>query len=186
MCESQQPGPHASGTALPTIAQRADWQGRPHLLTWQSAPFRPPRELTTQSYGVCFTEDGQIVLVSTDGAYWNLPGGHPEGDETLEEALAREVWEAACAEVTACEYLGCQRVEDPSSPDGPIVYYQARFWARVRLGPFAPRFERLHRRLVAHDEFLAKLGWGDAPMARQILELALACEARCRFEGREV
>ena len=175
-----------TGQATRWIVQQANWQGRPHLLTWLPAPFRPPRELTTQSYGVCFTEDGQIVLVSTDGAYWNLPGGHPEGDETLEEALAREVWEAACAEVTACEYLGCQRVEDPGSPDGLTVYYQARFWARVHLGPFAPQFERLHRRLVAPEKFLATLGWGDAPMARPILELALACEACHRSEDHRV
>ena len=186
MSEAERPSPIASGRVPRAIVQQTQWQGRPHVVTWQPAPFRPPRELTTQSYGVCFAEDGRIVLVSTDAAYWNLPGGHPEGDETLEEALAREVWEEACAEVTACEYLGCQRVEDSHNPDGPTVYYQARFWAQVRLAPFAPQFERLHRRLVAPDEFLTTLGWGDAPMARPILELALACEARRRSEGHKV
>lgn len=61
------------------------------VVTWLPLPFRPPRALTTQAYGICFAGDGRIVLVSTDGVYWNLPGGHPEGDETLEEALRREV-----------------------------------------------------------------------------------------------
>ena len=65
------------------------------------------------------------------------------------------------------------------------MYYQARFWVRVRLGPFAPRFERLHRQLVAPEAFLATLGWGDAPMARPILEFALACEARHRARSED-
>jgi 8-oxo-dGTP pyrophosphatase MutT (NUDIX family) len=62
-------------------------EGRPITITWLSPPFMPPRELMTQAYGVCFTKEGQIILVSSGDQRWNLPGGHPEGDETLEQAL---------------------------------------------------------------------------------------------------
>jgi ADP-ribose pyrophosphatase YjhB (NUDIX family) len=134
--------------------------------------------LTTQAYGICFVEDGRIVLVSSDGARWTLPGGYPEGEETLEEALAREVREEACAAVTTCSYIGCQRVDDPERADGATLYYQARFWARVGLDPFAPRFERTHRRLVAPAEFLDLLEWGRASTARIILQAGLALEQR--------
>jgi ADP-ribose pyrophosphatase YjhB (NUDIX family) len=87
--------------------------------------------LTTQVLGLCFTTDGRIVLVSDDGEQWTLPGGPPEVGESLEAALERDLREEVSARLIACEYIGCQRVEDRERPDGPTLYYQARFWARV-------------------------------------------------------
>lgn len=152
----------------PTI-ERITWDGRAITTTWLAPPFRPARRLTTQALGLCFTPDGQIVLVSADDDNWTLPGGHPEAGETLEAALERELREEASARLIACEYLGCQRVEDPARPDGPPLYYQARFWARVELYPFEAHFETTARHLVAPEAFLEALAWGDAASARIIL-----------------
>ncbi|MCZ6678332.1 MAG: NUDIX domain-containing protein [Candidatus Poribacteria bacterium] len=145
-------------------------------ITWMPLPFQPPRELTTQAYAICFTADGNIVLVSGDDAYWNLPGGHPAQGETLEEALAREVWEEACAEVKQCTYIGCQKIDEPNSREGLPLYYQTRFWARVELYPFRPQFETTQRRLVPPAQFLSTLAWGDAPIAKILLDNALSVE----------
>ena len=158
------------------VVQHLTWEGRPLQVTWREPPFRPPRELTTQAYGICFTHDREIVLIPGDGAYWNLPGGRPEGNETLEEALAREVWEEACAHVIECKYIGCQQVDDPYSPDGLATYYQTRFWARVALHPFQPAFETTERKLVPPDQFLATLSWGHSPIAPIILKEGLLVE----------
>ena len=152
------------------------WEGRTVTATWQPPPFRPSRRLTTQILGICFTDDGQIVLVANDGANWTLPGGHPEADETLESALVRAVRQEASARILESIYIGCQRVDDPQRPDGPALYYQARFWARVELDPFAPHHEASLRRLVAPDEFLTSLAWGFAASARIVLDEGLRIE----------
>lgn len=165
--------------------QRSEWAGRPLTITWLPPPFRPPRDLTTQAAGLCFTAEGRIVLITGDGAEWGLPGGHPEGDETLEATLAREVWEEARAVVTRCAYLGSQRVDDPRAPDGLTRYYQARFWARVELRPFVAEWETMARRLVSPDQFLAMLAWGQAPIARVILEEGLLADRRHGTVGGE-
>jgi 8-oxo-dGTP pyrophosphatase MutT (NUDIX family) len=157
-----------------TITEEVIWESCKLTCIWDDSPNLPPRERTTQASGVCFTDDGQIVLVG-DGRGWCLPGGHPEQGETVVEALAREVLEEACAVVEQCAYLGAQRVDDPIEAE---PYFQTRWWARVKLLPFAPRHETTERKLVAPDEFVAALNWNMGRIARAILEAALTVEAR--------
>jgi 8-oxo-dGTP pyrophosphatase MutT (NUDIX family) len=155
------------------IREKTAWGGRQLEVTWTGGGTPPPRELTQQASGLCFTEDGQIVLVAGEDGGWNLPGGKPEPGETVEQALTREVWEEACAVVQELAYLGAQEVRDPDHPSGPQVYYQTRFWARVDLEPFAPAFETRRRTLVAPEAFLETLSWGYSPIAKAILDAAL-------------
>jgi 8-oxo-dGTP pyrophosphatase MutT (NUDIX family) len=156
--------------------QESTWEGRRLTVRWMPQSFVPPRELTTQVYGICFTEHRRIVLVTAGDGRWNLPGGHPEEGETLEEALEREVWEEACARVVRSQYIGCQQVEDSDASEGPKIYYQARFWARVEVYPFKPQFETTERKLVATEEFLDSLFWGDVPIAQTILDCGIQIE----------
>jgi 8-oxo-dGTP pyrophosphatase MutT (NUDIX family) len=162
----------------PLAVQQIVSDGRPITLSWLPASFVPPRDLTTQAYGICFTEHRKIVLVAGDDQRWHLPGGHPLEGETLEAALEREVWEEARARVVRSTYIGCQRIDDPEHPDGLTTYYQARFWARVEVYPFKALFETTERKLVDPDEFLSTLIWGDAPIAKIILDRGIAVENR--------
>ena len=41
------------------------------------------------SSGVCVTASGDIVLISPDGEFWDLPGGRPEAGENWRETLDR-------------------------------------------------------------------------------------------------
>ena len=149
--------------------------GASYRVSWFDPPFRPPSQATTQALGICFTLDSRIVLVTWNGADWTLPGGTIEPGETLEQTLTREVHEEACAQVLACAYIGCQRVE-PLDGDG-VPYYQTRFWARVELQPFAPTHEMTARKLVRPGEFLDSLFWGRESTAALILERGLRVQA---------
>lgn len=155
-----------------TVSEETTWEGRPVLLTWLPGHRPRPHEAVTQVSGLCFTAEGHIVLVSQDGNEWSLPGGKPEGDETWEETLRREVAEEACAEVLDCRLLGAQRVEGLT----PQPYYQLRFWARVGLNPFAPMFETRHRRVIRAEEFSQALAWGAGIIGQALLRHALGIE----------
>lgn len=166
------------------IVEQNEWEGRSLTVTWDDAPTLPPREQITQASGVCFVskdkdndngdDEPLIVLVGSGDGRWSLPGGHPEVGETMEAAFRREVLEEACAVVEECGYLGAQRVDDLANIDtGSTPYYQTRFWARVRLLPFAPQHEMTERRLVRPDAFVATLNWNTSKTAQAILETAL-------------
>lgn len=55
-----------SAVAFLTEGDIADevFYDRPYRFTWTRPPFMPPLEETKQAYGICFTTEGDIVLVT--------------------------------------------------------------------------------------------------------------------------
>ena len=160
------------------IVESNTWAGRELTVTWDDAPMLPPHHQITQASGVCFTDTGKIVLVGSGNGRWSLPGGHPEPGETIEETLIREIREEACAVVERCAYLGSQRVDDPAET---VPYFQTRWWARVRLLPFEPRYETTERKLVDPHAFVATLDWNTTRIAQAILYAASMAQSRTSY-----
>jgi 8-oxo-dGTP pyrophosphatase MutT (NUDIX family) len=158
----------------PVVVETVVIDGRSYRVSWFDPPFVPPPQETTQALGICFTREGEIVLVTLDGSAWSLPGGTIEPGETLEQTLVREVREEACARVLQSRYIGCQRVEELDRDRAS--YYQTRFWAGVELDQFTPAHETTGRILVAPGDFLDTLWWGGETTATLILERGAAIE----------
>ena len=154
-----------------------EMRGRRFECEWLPAPFVPPRALTIQSSGFCFTDSGKITLVSDDRG-WALPGGYPEKGETLEEALVREIGEEACAEVLDHVYIGSlKNIEiTPVNEGQPGIFYQARYWARVKNSQFTPLFEMTNRTEIDPEKFVEMIRWKYKRIAKLILDSALSVE----------
>ena len=97
---------------------------------------------------------GRVVLISSDGQRWGLPGGRPEPHEQWVDTLRGEVAEEACAVVERARLLGFTRGVCLRGPQKGLILVRSVWRAEVRLQPWAPRFEIAHRRLVAADEAL--------------------------------
>lgn len=154
-------------------------KARRFVSEWLPAPFMPPRDLTIQSSGICFTKEHLVVLVLHEKG-WLLPGGYPEGNETLEQALIREIDEEACAAVVDFEYLGSVKSRELTAVKAPNLplFYQARYWVLLQQKAFEPRFEIQERKQVEPAAIVDMLRWPARGLSRLILDDALAVDRR--------
>jgi 8-oxo-dGTP pyrophosphatase MutT (NUDIX family) len=133
----------------------SDW-----LIAWHS-PAVVPEGTAHGASAFCVTADNFVVLISPDGERWGWPGGRPEGDETWEETLRREVLEEACAVVVNARLLGFLRLACLVGPNQGLALVRSIWRAEVELAPWEARFEIAHRRVVPAAEILAHLRMGD-------------------------
>ena len=71
--------PDPGGPVDPTVsAYPVDEVDRPARFTLMAPGWMPPAALITQALGLCFTSDGQVVMVTSDGQQWTFPGGTVE------------------------------------------------------------------------------------------------------------
>jgi 8-oxo-dGTP pyrophosphatase MutT (NUDIX family) len=174
--------PAPGGPVDPTgSAYPVDDVDRPARFTLMAPGWIPPAALVPQALGLCFTDDGRVIMVTWDGRRWTFPGGTVEHGETVEQTLIWEVAEEACARVVACRYLAAQHVADPLNPGGGPSYYQTRWWVRVELDPWQPQYEMIARRLVAVNQVLPTLCWPRKEVAGRLLDLALQVDRHHRM-----
>jgi 8-oxo-dGTP pyrophosphatase MutT (NUDIX family) len=108
-------------------------------------------QVCTRARGLCVDASGAVVLIASKNDQWDVPGGGREPGETIEQNIAREVWEEACCRIVDARHvasLRCVRLDGDGGVAAPPEYH-ALFWARVELEPFEARFETTRRRLVS-------------------------------------
>jgi ADP-ribose pyrophosphatase YjhB (NUDIX family) len=158
----------ADGQQIPVRSNGGDW-----VVSWHPPP-EPPAGTPHGAEGVCVTGHGDVVLVSRDGAVWDLPAGRPEPGETWEDTLRREMSEEACATVVTARLLGFVQGSCVGGPERGRVLVRSMWRADVELGPWEPRFEIPHRRVVAPADVADQLTLGIHPFAlvirRELLE----------------
>lgn len=124
----------------------------------------------TQSSGVCFDEMGRILLLRQEGKAWNLPGGHPEAGESLEQTLEREVYEETTVKIGKRELIGYQETIE----DGVPKYNQARFACLVeRVDPIQPdpsKGKTHERKFVEPEKVMDFIPY---PQIKQIIDEAV-------------
>src|SRR5690348_11504056 len=105
----------------------------------------------------CIAAGDGVVLISNDGVRWGWPGGRPEGNESWEQTLRREVLEETCSIVSNALLLGFCRSVCLSGPEKDRVLVRSIWRAEVELLPWKPGFEIAHRRVVPVKELLLHL-----------------------------
>lgn len=127
---------------------RLHTNGQDWIVSWHPGDAEPAGS-PHGAAGVCVTGDGQLVLISHDGRHWGFPAGRPEGGESAEETLSREMLEGGvrrcrgCAGPGVCPQSVRQRMAAGAGPGAVLLAGRRRrqaLGAPVR-GP-APSYGR--------------------------------------------
>ncbi|MXQ55755.1 NUDIX domain-containing protein [Shimazuella alba] len=111
------------------------WLPQPNKISEVLSSDLPPMEQITTVFGL-ITYKKQILLANLYRG-WDLPGGHVEEGESLEETLVREVYEETKVIVEKPALIGYQQMEvlaeKPNEYRYPYpVSYQVHYHAKVR------------------------------------------------------
>lgn len=139
-----EPIPARDGETMATVAGGQHW-----LVSWHPAGVRPEGR-PHGAAGVCVDNSRRdLVLISPDGVHWGFPAGRPKGAETIRETLVREMREEACVDVLDAWLLGFSRSECVQGREEGLVLIRSYWLSEVRIEPWEPKFEVIHRRIVA-------------------------------------
>ena len=145
-----------------------DTNGQTWVVSWHP-PTAAPTGIPHGSAGICVTDTNEIVLISSDGIHWDLPAGRPEGDETWEQTLRREMYEEVCATVVDAQLLGFCRSRCIAGHEKGFVLVRSFWRAQIILHDWEPAFETTHRRVVSETDILQHLPPVFAPVFRRAL-----------------
>ena len=132
------------------------------VASWHPPELPAPAGKPHGSAGICFTPEGDIVLVTRPGISWEFPAGRPE----MGRRLAGDVGQRGDGgSLRGCGGTRCWSV----SPRGACIRglgrrdscWSGRLWcADVSLDPWDPLHETTARLVVPPNEALERVGFG--------------------------
>lgn len=136
------------------------------IFSWRDGSV-PKEMLITQVYGLIFSDDGRLLLL-TDGNKCSLAGGKPEEqDNDIEETLRRELIEEVNVLIDKPYIVGYQLVDDE---DGTEPFAQVRMAALItEIKPSRPdpaTGKTFGRVLVSPSRASELLNWGDVGISQ--------------------
>ena len=112
----------------------------------------PKIELISAVFILAF-EESKILAIKNDRG-WEIPGGHVEEGETLEESLIREVKEEAGATFSYPKLLAIVESDDQEKyKDKVMLIYTTK---NFKLGEFTPSEDAFDREVIEVEEFLKR------------------------------
>ncbi|MEK7526203.1 MAG: NUDIX hydrolase [Patescibacteria group bacterium] len=140
-----------------------EWEGKQINVIWIRTDSLEEFSPITQVYGICFNDKDEILICrrnKEDG--WQIPGGHPEKGETIEETLKRELLEEVDVKSKKIKILGVQKVYPKDELEK--FSYQLRCVCEVdKLLPQTPdpdNGDTWERKFIPAQEAVNYIKWG--------------------------
>lgn len=129
-----------------------------------------PLEKCRQIYGVCFLGNKIVIARSAGKGTWGLPGGTIERNETIEQALKREIIEETNTEVIKWLPIGYQKV---IHPNGSFIYQLRCVCFVEKIGDFVsdPAGHVSEIKLINPLDYKKYFDWGN--IGERIIQMGL-------------
>lgn len=117
------------------IQEEIEWLPKPNRMSTVVTDQTPERHAVSCAFVLAFHGDA-IVLTDLHERGWDIPGGHVESGESLEDAARRELFEETGAHVDSLEQIGYMKIE--LFGERPVGYaypfpnsYMVFYWGKV-------------------------------------------------------
>lgn len=133
------------------------------ILAKDGAKLELPGVRITATFALIRDHNGLLLCVHNERG-WDIPGGHVEAGETVQQATIREVMEEACVSVNELAFYALILNNNTA---------MAVFTAQLaEIHTFKPHIDDtiLDRTFVSVDEFMSVYGGGDKQLMHALLE----------------
>jgi len=152
--------------------EQIEYRGRKVHMKWHESFIFPDAPPITQVFLLCLNSKKEVMLAKKKNGKYTLPGGHPQGNETQIETLAREMREEVCATFKEPQLLGYIEVSDPDNKEKEGCHYlQLRYVATLKqLENFQNHPETVERIFVPIEDLAQYLQWIQNSIGKSLVE----------------